>query len=187
MHKILYVLCGNLSTTPRALQSAKAACASGYTVKIIGINRDASWLKIDEQLAGSNKFEYEAVSINRKAFFTWLLTSFIHRICFYLEKIFVKSVMIKAYASSKENYMLWQRLKRETCDFNLVIGHSAHSLFPVWQYSRKHNIPFAFDVEDYHPGQMINKVDELQAFLLRRLLPLAYYSTYASPLIGREI
>jgi hypothetical protein len=187
LFKILFILCGNLSTTPRALQSAKAACANGYTVKLIGINRGLNWLKIDEQLAGSNKFEYEVVSINRKAFFTWLLTAFIHRFCFYLEKIFVKSVTIKAYASSKENYLLWQKLKRETCNYNLVIGHSAHALYPVWKYSRKHNVPFAFDVEDYHPKQVVDKVDELQAFLLKRLLPFAYYSTYASPLIGQEI
>jgi len=187
LFKVLYILCGNLSTTPRALQSAKAACANGYDVKLIGINRGDNWLKIDGQLAASNKFEYEVVSIDHKNFINWILITFIHRFCFYLEKIFIKSVAIKAYASSKENYLLWKRLRRETCDFDMVIGHSAHSLYPAWQYSRKHKIPFAFDIEDYHPGQVIDKIDEFQVFLIKQLLPLAYYCTYASPLIGQKI
>lgn len=187
MHNILYVLCGNLSTTPRALQSAKAACSEGYTVKLIGISRNDNWHKIDEQLAASNKFDYEVISINRKAFPSWILGTLKHRVCFYLEKIFSKSITLKAYASSKENYLLWQRLKKETGDFTLVAGFSAHSLYPVWKYSQKHKIPFAFDVEDYYPRQMVNKVDKLQTFLLKRLLPLTHYSTYASPLIGQEL
>jgi glycosyltransferase involved in cell wall biosynthesis len=70
--------------------------------------------------------------------------------------------------------------------FDLIIAHSYSSLYPAYKLAKKHHIPFAFDIEDYHPGETCSpKEKKRREFLMRKMLPNAAYITYASPLIGK--
>ena len=73
---------------------------------------------------------------------------------------------------------------------DLIIAHNLATLYPAYVYSKKHKIPFAFDIEDYHPGEVIHSdsINEKirREFLMSQLLPETKYFTYASPLIGEH-
>ena len=86
----------------------------------------------------------------------------------------------------KRSWLMKRAMKSIKAD--LVIAHNMGALYPAWWYSKKYKVPFAFDMEDYHPGEKIH-TDNLneknrRKFLLKKLLPDAHYLSYASPMIG---
>jgi hypothetical protein len=188
--RILYILSGNLSTTPRALQSIREACKH-YDVNILGINRSSQWKAFDDELVQEHSFNYSALSLGSDKLIVWLVVGFLHKVCIFLYLFFKQSITITAFASTKVHILLWVRLKNERDKYDLIIGHSGSSLYPVWRYAQRHHIPFIFDVEDYHPGEKINKdaknEKQRREFLLQKLLPDAADVIMGSPLIGERI
>jgi len=185
MKKILYILSGNLSTTPRALQSIKTAMEF-YRVDILSINRNQLWNAIDEKLVYENNLNYQTISLQRKPFLPWLISTFYHKICGFIYPLFSKNIKISAYASAKTMYLLEKELKKNKEKYDLIIAHSYSSLYPAYQFAKKNNTPFAFDIEDYHPGENCTSDEKKRReFLMKKILPKAAYLTYASPLIGR--
>ncbi len=93
--------------------------------------------------------------------------------------------------SPKEVIFSVRYLKKIRGHHALVIGHNMGALYPAWWYAEQKNIPFAFDVEDYHPGEKIYKDAKNETvrrkILLEKILPDATYSSYASPLIREAI
>lgn len=181
--KILFVLSGNLSTTPRAVKNIKLA-GNYFLVDVVKVNRSLYWTNLDE------KIEYElnlsSVSINpgRSNFFTWIKTQIIYNISRFLSIFFRKSLKLAAYSSQKVCIPLTQRLSISKEHYDLVIGHGSGTLYPVFSFAKKINIPFALDIEDYHPGEEKNPVIKKRTeLLMKSVLPEANYVTYASPLI----
>lgn len=188
--RILYILSGNLSTTPRALQSISETLKN-CKITIIGVNRNSQWSNLDHLLVQKQHLDYNTVSLGRDYFFIWLFAGLLYKVCAFMYPLFKNSITASAYSSSKVHILLWNRLKKETANYDLIIGHSGSSLFPVWKYAKRHHIPFIFDVEDYHPGEQINfdasNEKHRREFLLQKLLPDAACVTVASPLIGERI
>ena len=73
-------------------------------------------------------------------------------------------------------------------DISLIVGHNPFALMPVYQIASKQNIPFGFDVEDYHPGEYKNpkKVAGIRRYMSHYLEKAAYISA-ASPLILEQV
>jgi len=186
MQKILYILSGNLSTTPRALQSILLS-KQFYDVDIVAINRNKVWADIDIKLVAEHNLNYKLISLTRKPFIQWFLASIVNKLSLFLYKFTKTNIKISAYASTKVAYLLNKNLKNK--NYYLVIGHSYGSIFPVYNFSQKNKIPFSFDIEDYHAGESINidKDNEIarRELLMKTILPNAKYLTYASPLIGK--
>ncbi|HXO74258.1 MAG TPA: hypothetical protein VN824_03485, partial [Puia sp.] len=58
------------------------------------------------------------------------------------------------------------------------------AFYAAAQLAAKRNIPFALDIEDYHPGESNNPREQaIMTTLVRNLIPKAAYASYASPLI----
>jgi hypothetical protein len=189
MKKILFILSGNLSTTPRALKSIQTA-KKFYDADIIAINRNPVWKSIDDILVEENNFNYTTVSLLRKPFFAWLLNSGLNKLSGFLYPFFSKNLKISAYSSSKAIILLDRELKNRSKNYDLIIAHSYGSLYPAYKISAKQKIPFTFDIEDFHPGEIMNSESktetERRRFLMQQILPHAGFITYASPLIGTE-
>jgi glycosyltransferase involved in cell wall biosynthesis len=185
MKSILYILSGNLSTTPRALQSALTA-SKLYRVKIIGVNRTNKWLSFDKQLAEQHRLNYETVTINKEKLFIWVISGAILKFFSFISFLFPSSILVASLASSKINFLLWLRLRKEKVHYHFAIGHGATSLYSTWNYSKHHKIPFIFDVEDYHPGEYTNNhPDKIRVeLLMQKLLPQASFLIFSSPLIA---
>ncbi len=185
MARILYLLSGNLSTTPRALQSAKAF-SKDHTITILGINRSDRWNQLDQQLIIGNQFSYESIPFSRNHFFIWLLSKLVQQISLLLSKSFSDNVLINAYASNRINYLLDQKLsKKKKGEIDLIISHSS-TMFSASRLSSKLKVPLIIDVEDYHPGEAPDgsKERKRRALIMKSTLPKANLITYASPLIG---
>ncbi len=187
--KILYILSGNISTTPRALQSIITA-QKYYKVDILGVERNTIWNKIDKELVKEYQLNYKTVSLSKKTLFSWLFSSIIHRLSNKLYLFLKHNRKITSYASSKASVLLINELKEYGNEYSLIIGHSFGSLYPAYKFAKKTNTKFTFDIEDYHPGEIVptDAEDEKarRIFLMQNILPKASYITYASPLIGKH-
>ena len=185
--KVLYLLSGNLSTTPRALQSICTA-QTLFDVSVVSVSRSAVWKAIDQKLAGELNINIQWISLTRKPFALWLLSSFINKVCEFLYPVFQSCLIVNAFASSKASILLYLYSRRIKADF--VISHSSGSIYPAYAIAKRLKTGFAVDVEDYHPGETITRdaASEIKRriFILQQILSETKYFTYASPLIGEH-
>jgi hypothetical protein len=186
----LYILSGNLSTTPRAL---KSILSIGPNVcDIILVSRSEFWEMQDKEIINEHNLKVLSLPLWRKNFLPW----FSHSIAFYFSRflypIHRKSLKLNAQASEKSSLLLNSALLRHGSDteYEIVMAHSYGSLYPAWRYSRKKKIPFIFDMEDYHPEEDISTKNANEKvrreYLLKRILPEAYSVSFASPLIAKN-
>jgi hypothetical protein len=187
MKNILFITTTNLSTNPRLLKELKLAFKAGFDVKLIAFQL-GGWSDITEkehlnELKGINAHYLPA---QKKTFLNWAITNFIWKLCMQLSRISRKSLLINSIAHNKRTWQILQKLNKISSQFDLVIAHNLGALYPAWHFSKKHQIPFTFDIEDYHPGEKCSPSEKTRReFLMQKLLPKATYLTYASPLIGK--
>lgn len=115
----------------------------------------------------------------------------IQKIADYINRL-IKNVTISAYAHNKRSWLINHYLnKNGTLKPDLIIGHNLGALYPCWKYSKIWGVPFAFDIEDYHPGEGVtNEGSTIEShrrqYLLKNILPNAKYVSFASPLIMQK-
>ncbi len=186
MPKLLFITTTNLTTNPRLLKELKLASENGHECTFIGFKL-GNWSDGTEQehlkLLAPVKPIY--LSATKDSFNNWLLSTIVWKFSIFFNKLFIKSLC--AYAHNKRTWQLVLKLKRIKSDYDLIIGHNLGALYPAIRFAKKHNIPFAFDIEDYHPGEKCSPAEKhRREFLMQKLLPKATYISYASPLIGEH-
>ncbi len=187
MKHILFILSGNLSTTPRALKSI-LSLPKEYSCHIVLVNRNQNWKNKDIEIIEKHKLNVTTVNLGRSPLIPWLIATIFEKVSQKIYPLFKRKTIINAYACNKSSIFLCLALKKMNIkNYDLIIGHSSGSLYPSWHLSKKWNIPFIFDVEDYHPGEFIRKdaknEKQRREFLMKKLLPDANALTFASPLI----
>jgi hypothetical protein len=187
---ILYVLSGNLSTTPRAIKSIKTAKLN-HNVDVLFVNRSNTWLSLDKLLIEELKINSYIVSLGWIPIHRWLISSIIQKFCQFISPFYRLNLLINAFASSKTSLLLSYKLSEFSKNYDLVIAHSYGAMFPVYSYAIKNRISFGVDIEDYYPGEVIaeNALRELKRreFLMLKVIPKAAFYTSASPLIGKHV
>jgi len=189
MKKVLFILSGNLSTTPRALKSI-LSISEHYDCHILAVNRLDKWFAQDQALIQKHQLKVTFLHLGRKPFTQWFLATLIVKGSQLFYNFFKNNLWVNANASNKSSALLWQYLRRNrSANYSLILGHGAGALFPAWWLAGQLDIPFILDVEDYHPGEYISSdaVNEKQRreFLMKKLLPQTAVLTTASPLIGK--
>lgn len=193
--KILFLSSVNFVLNPRVLKEVHLAKELGYDVSFVGFKM-CNWSdSLNDDLIGqlpgiSAKF----ISAGREPLMPWLLSSIAERACRVLYKIFPRNFAIIAVASSKRSLLLLKYLRTlngAEKKFDLIIAHTLSCLYPAYIFSKKCGTRFAFDVEDYHPGEAIlndHKAEKTRReYLLRSLLPAASYTSSAAPLISEAL
>lgn len=189
---ILFLSSVNLSANPRIFKEIKLALSAGYTPIFIGFNL-GTWSdlldnELRKELKGSTFYYIDGT---KKKFFKWFFSTFIHFICKKIYVFFPKHLTINAYASSKRTILLNYQIDKLIQNYNVsfILAHTLPCLFTAYQLKLKNNIDFAFDVEDYHPGEKIPQDIENEikrrTRLMNSCLPEAKYVSCASPLIGK--
>lgn len=190
MQKILFLTTTNLTTNPRLFKEINLALENGFVPTVLCFDFD-NWTTQIEKKHRESLTGVDIISIpaTRKAFGSWFVSSGIHFICRKLQRVFDYSDKLNAYASDKRSFSLIRKLDEVTSSYKIVISHNLGALYPAYAYAKKKKIPFAFDIEDYHPGEKVyydNYIEvKRRESLMKKLLPHASYISYASPLIGK--
>lgn len=191
MKRLLFLLSGNISTTPRALKSIELAIRQGYTVDLCLVNRLDKWKWLDNDIISSLPCTANYIPFRKEeGVWVWLFVGLLQKLSVCISKCITNNLMIKAFASSKINILYYLKLQRLKDKYDMVLGYSG-MYYPAFIFSQKHSIPFSFDMEDYHPGEVIyhtNKNEEAnrRIAMFKQILPLASYISYGSPLIEEK-
>lgn len=189
--KILFILSGNLSTTPRALKVINLI-KEDFVCDIVLVNRSGVWFKKDEEIITALSLKPVVLNLGRQPFLPWFLATLKEKMSILFYFLSKKNIDISACAGNKSSIILWNYLKKQVwMNYSLILGFGAGSLYPCWKLSNKCKVLFAIDVEDFYPGEFIRKdaINERnrREFLMKQLLPHASLVTLSSPLISRKI
>ena len=137
--------------------------------------------EINKELPNVNFHYLETTRID---FFNWLLASTLEKVGRLLFRCFPKNVFYSSMAVGKRSWLLLQWCKKTTEKPDLIIAHNPAAFYPSYWLAKKNAIPFALDIEDYHPGEGTDDILKKAIILLmKQLMPLAVYNSFASPLI----
>jgi len=125
------------------------------------------------------------LTTTKKDFIAWLNSSVAWKLCTIANTFLKQNLRLNAFAHNKRSWQISRKLRKLKYKPDLIIAHNLGALFPAFQYAKKHHIPFAFDIEDYHPGEKCSPAEKFRReFIMKKLMPKATYLTYASSLIG---
>lgn len=185
---MLLITSTNLACNPRCLKELRLLIALQAKVTVLAFNLH-NWTTSKEVTL--NK-EFTAVTFHylettKKDFYNWALASVIEKMAGLFSKLLPQSVFWASVAVSKRSWLLLQWLKKTNCNPDFIIAHNPPAFYPAYWFANKKNIPFAIDVEDYHPGENLPKsVKNGVTTLMKSLLPKAKYISFAAPLIMNE-
>ena len=191
MKNILLISTVNLFNNPRLVKEIHFFSEQNYHVSVICFDigyGDKNSLILEHNFTNTRFIKLSGL---RSPFLKWAQSSIFNKIALAINPFFKKSISINAIAHNKRTYLINKALKSIDTEFDLIIAHTLGALQPAYKQSLNTNSEFAFDMEDYHPGELIhhkNRDVEInrRKFLLRSILPKAKYSTYASPLFIPE-
>ncbi len=185
MKSLLFLTTTNLSTNPRLLKEIYLACSKGHDCQLVAFKLGNWSDKTETGHLEQINCQHDYLSASKKPLLPWLISTFIWKSCYLLNIFLRRSLRINAFAHNKRTWQISRCLKSKTIKYDLIVAHNLGALYPARQYAKKHNIPFTFDIEDYHPGEKCSPAEKKRReFLMKKLLPKAAYISYASPLIG---
>lgn len=188
--KILFITTSNLATNPRLVKEIQSLKKSDYRLEVLAFSLGNWGDDIDVEIRQKLNLSCHYLSAKRTPLALWLKWALMHKFYQLWSKV-SQSIEIISYASNKRSIQLKSYLSRRNLDYDLIIAHNLGSLYPAFHASKKFNIPFQFDVEDYHPGELIPRASEKEKQrrekLMKELLPHARSISYASPLIKVEV
>lgn len=187
---ILFLSTLNFAVNPRLFKEVKLAAQNGYKATVILFNLENWSNELDsireKELQGVEIFYLQAT---KKDFFGWAWSSMFAKV---FSSFSSSNLNINSIAHNKRSWTLLRNLKSvENKPFSLVVAHNLGALYPAYVYAEKWKIPFGFDVEDFHPGELVKDKNaslekQRRVYLMKKLLPKAAYISYASPLIAEE-
>lgn len=184
--QLLFVSTHNMATNPRLIKEINIALENNCKVTVVCCEFD-NWSQIlNEEIKKQlvPQITYHGIPANRKHVLPWLASTLIYFLSGILLNLFPKNAWLLSIKSNKISWLLLQQLKKIKNKPDLVIAHNPGSFYPAKLFSKRHNIPFGIDLEDYHPGESSNKkTSEHFKRLNRNILNSAAYITAASPLI----
>ncbi len=189
--KVLFISTMNLSTNPRIFKEIKLAHSLDYEVSFLGFHLGNWSDAMDKEIQFKNswlRFFYKDAT--RTKYYRWLKDSVSERFNRIIWKLNKNNLFLTATASSKRTFQLLDFAESvQPGSYDLVVGHTLGTFYPALVIATKAGCGYGFDMEDYHPGEIIegNNADELQRrkTIIKRILPEAKYISASSPLIAQ--
>lgn len=193
--KISFLTTLSLATNPRLVKEVMVAQDLFNEIEVICFSFGNWSNELDVKIKIQFKSNVKVIGLpaSKKSFFVWFVSSLLERLAKKAPFIYNKSLLFSSLASNKRTSMLLYYIRKHKLfrGSSLIVSHNLGTLYPAFYFSKLYNIPFAFDVEDYHPGEVIHEdaVNEKKRreILMQMVLPHAAYVTAASPIIGREV
>jgi hypothetical protein len=183
--EILVLTSTNLACNPRCLKEVRLLSQKGYKVRLVAFHLH-NWTTAKEQELNKEltTINFHYLDAGRKPLLTWLLSTVIEKAARVIAPLFRSGTFVSAMAITKRSWVLLRWAQRDKGDYSMIIAHNPPAFYAAARLAAKRNIPFALDIEDYHPGESNNtRVQANMTTLIRNLIPKAAYASYASPLI----
>ena len=182
---ILFLTSTNLACNPRCLKEVRLAVSQGAKVTVVAFIlhnwSDRIEAALNRELTG---VDFHYLETTKKKWFTWLIASLAERTARFISPLVNESVFWAAIAVSKRSWLLLNWVKRSSIQPALVIAHNPAAFYPASYLASLHTIPFALDIEDYHPGESIpENAKNGVSLLMSKLIPATAYTSFAAPLI----
>ena len=182
---LLLLTSTNLACNPRCLKEVKLLRSKGAKVSVVAFHLH-NWSDEIEKKLNSELSDvcFNYLETTKKELLPWLISSAFEKISRLLLVFFPSSLFLSAMAVSKRSWLIlqWTKKNKTTADF--VIAHNPAAFYPAYRLAKKSNIPFALDIEDYHPGEHSPLlVKQAVSFLMTQLMPKTAYTSFASPMI----
>ena len=190
MKTILFLSTHNLATNPRLVKEINLALQLNYRVEVICyIFRNWSY-DLNNNLMDEFKgkgVNFHCIEAGRQAFGAWIISTVREKYFKALSQIIsLKNGSLANVVSKRNNGLIEAVKKIQSVDW--VIGHNPGALWATCFAGKKLNCKMGFDVEDYHPGEGSNKLQQqLTKKLMKSLLPKMDYVSFASHLIMEEV
>jgi len=171
------------------------ALTKGFRVTALGFTLgnwgDTASMGIRKQLENDHRDNFKWIELDATPshWFGWFLWGLSEKLARKIYPFFKNNIFINALANTRRAVQLVRAANRSGFRPDLIIAHNMGTLYPAYRLGKIRNIPFIFDIEDYHPGESVSKDKDNEKkrreFLLRKLLPIAKAITSASPLIEK--
>jgi len=184
---ILFLTTANLPTNPRLVKELDLA-RQYYKVTVV-LFKLGNWSDAtDGEMRNARKdVNFVLLDATRQNFSYWLKWALMEKLSRLIRPFFTNNLFITALAHSRRSVQLRKALKKLSTP-DLIVSHNLGALYPAWKASKKWNIPFIYDIEDYDPGihvpQTGKRYKDYSETLMIKCLPHAIALTSASPLIG---
>jgi hypothetical protein len=193
--KISFLTTSSLATNPRLVKEVLLAQDQFDKVEVISFSFGNWSNELDDKIKLQFKSNVKVIELpaSKQSFFVWFTSTLLERLAKKLFYFNNKSLILTSLASNKRTSLLLYYIRKHNLliGSSIIISHNLGALFPAFYFTSLYNIPFAFDVEDYHPGEVIHQdaVNEKKRreILMQLVLPHAAYVTAASTLIAREV
>ncbi len=174
---------------PRLLKNYLFYRRKGYDCEILAFKLGNWTDQIDIELVEQYDLRVTYLDASRNSMLEWLKTSFLHLFYSYVEH-FSKSLKVTSYVSNKRSIQILGHLKKSRSKYDLIEAHTLATLYPAYKYASQMQVPFIFDIEDFHPYEHIsaNALSERKRRekIMRECLLHADHITTASPLISEK-
>lgn len=183
--KVLLVTNVNLACNPRCHKEVRALVANGYNVSVLKFDI-RNWSADYEAVIGSSLPQVKWITLDAgsKSKFGWLAASLVSKLAGKLLKLINNKIALTSYMLDKRSWLLNNKLQQIASQYDLLIAHNPAAFYPVYNAATKACIPYAIDVEDYHPGEYSNIVlAQSTRQLMQATLRHAAYVSAAAPLI----
>ncbi|MEJ7820764.1 MAG: hypothetical protein WKF85_00505 [Chitinophagaceae bacterium] len=192
--KVLFISSVNLTSNPRILKEIQLASDLNYEVTFLGFNLGNWSDEIDKKTVKElPTVTFIYLNATRKNYFTWLFYSLVNIASRFLYRYNKQSLFLAAAGHSKRTLQILNKLKQlKVKSYEMIVAHNLATLYSAYVFSQQTKCRFAFDVEDYHPGEKVFGLNaemekKRRELLLQKILPKAVYVSSASPLISKSI
>jgi len=185
MKHILFMTPNNLPTNPRLLKEVDLAIECGYHTSVVMFGLKGWSLPLNIMSMHDHPDTDFIVVKTGRSNLLWMVATVFHIISKFLCRCMNSTYFLSSVASEKRSLiMLFQYSKIKRLKPDLIIAHNMGALYPAWLISGRLGIPFAFDMEDYYPGEAVHSDQDRERDRREKLMVAAIkecsYVSYAS-------
>jgi len=174
-----------MAVNPRCVKEIKLALEMGCKVSVLKFTFSNWSAEVEKKLTASfPSVTFYNLSAERKPFIPWFVSTFLEKFSTLISIFVPLPAKWTGYAVGKRSWLIAHFLRKLVITPDLIIGHNPATFWPVANFAKVRSVPFAIDVEDYHPGEYKKKRQcNNTLILMKSILPRGVYVSFASPLI----
>src|SRR5579871_6306801 len=152
MFDVVFTTPGSLGSNPRVVKAANACSEAGWTVAVVSIRKLEVVEPLDEDILTRSNWTSHRIDLRSR--WRWRRYRLAEMISHFAPR-----------AGNHETFAASIALRRRVMHLpaRLYVGHYTAALPVVAEAAARHKAKFAFDAEDFHPGEFPDEALETRA------------------------